>query len=266
MLLVIDCGNTNTTFAVYEGDTRLGSWRTSTNAYRTADEYAVWLTQLFALDGLEREQIDAVMIATVVPETTFNLQTLCRRHLGREPSMVGDAAVDLGIEVRIDRPREVGADRLVNAVAAHERYEGPLVVIDFGTATTFDVVDADGGYAGGVISPGINLSLEALYRAAAQLPKIAIRPPERPEGVNAPQKVIGKNTIDAMHAGIFWGYIGLIEGIVERIGLEYGAPMTVVATGGLAPLFAKSTDTIDHVDDDLTLRGLVLIHRRTVSH
>lgn len=265
MLLAIDCGNTNTNFAIFDGDDLKGSWRTSTNAARTADEYAVWLSQLMALGGMRPDVIDAVIIANVVPETSFNLRTLCRRYFELEPMQVVGGALDLGIAIRIDNPREAGADRLVNAVGAHDRYPGALIVVDFGTATTFDVVESDGGYAGGVIAPGINLSLEALYRAAAQLPKIAIQPPERPEGSNEPARVIGRNTRDAMHAGIVWGYVSLIEGLVDRIKADYGQPMTVVATGGLASLFGRSTDAIDIVDDDITLHGLVLIHRRNVQ-
>jgi type III pantothenate kinase len=263
MLLTIDCGNTNTVFAVFSGDEKRGSWRASTNVARTADEYAVWLTQLMALEGIDRSDIGDVIMATVVPEVVFNLETLCRKYFKIEPMVVGRKGVDLGIEIRIERPTEVGADRLVNAIAAHAAYEGALIVIDFGTATTFDVVEPDGGYAGGIIAPGINLSLDALYNAAAQLPRIAIRPPEMPdEGTNSPVRVIGKSTVSAMHSGIFWGYIGLIEGLVSRIKAEYGTDMTVIGTGGLAAIFADCTPVIEHVDEAITLRGLLLIHER----
>ncbi len=264
MLLVIDCGNTNTVFAVYEEGAAgpVGSWRTSTNADRTADEYAVWLTQLMALDALDTSRIDSVIMATVVPATLFSLKTLCRRHFSIDPMVVGEAPTQLGIDIRIDRPEEVGADRVVNAVAAHDRYDGPLVVIDFGTATTFDVVEADGAYAGGVIAPGINLSLDALYMAAAQLPRVAIRPPEQVPGDNDPVRVIGKSTRAAMHSGIFWGYVAMIEGMVDRIRAEYGRPMHTIGTGGLAALFADWTTAIETVDNDLTLAGLRLIHDR----
>lgn len=264
-LLAIDCGNTNTGFAVFEGEDCLGSWRASTNPARTADEYAVWLTQLLALNGLSRAAIDAAIIANVVPETAFNLHTLCRRHFGVEPTVVGDPGVDPGIDIRIDRPGEVGADRIVNAVGARARHGGPLIVVDFGTATTFDAVEADGGYAGGVIAPGINLSLEALYRSAARLPRIALAPRAGGDGGRAPARVIGKTTREAMHSGIFWGYVGLIDGIVARIEAEYGQPMTAVATGGLAPVFHGHSRSIRHVDPDMTLRGLVLIHRRNAK-
>ena len=262
MLLAIDCGNTNTGFALFDGDDCRGSWRASTEPARTADEYGVWLSQLFALDDLALDRVQAVIIATVVPETLFSLTTLSRRYFGLEPLLVGADGVDAGIDIRIDDPSEVGADRIVNAVGAGDRYGGPLIIVDFGTATTFDVVEADGGYAGGVIAPGINLSLEALYRAAARLPNIVIQPPAIAGGRAQPVRVIGRSTRQAMHAGIFWGYVGLIEGLVGRIREEYGAPMTVVATGGLAPVFGEHTAAIEHVDLDITLRGLVLIHQR----
>jgi type III pantothenate kinase len=206
-----------------------------------------------ALKDLAAADIDAAIIATVVPQALFNLRSLCREYFATEALVVGDENVELGIEVRIERPLDVGADRLVNAVAAHASYPGPLVIIDFGTATTFDVVDADGAYLGGIISPGVNLSLEALHMAAAKLPHIA---------VDRPDKVIGTGTIAAMQSGVYWGYMGLIDGLVGRIREEFGKPMTVVATGGLAPLFAKGTEVIEHTDPDLTIRGLLEIHRR----
>lgn len=253
MLLAIDSGNTNVVFAVFEEDVLRGQWRSSTDPRRSADEYAVWLTQLMALEGLEPAAVRRAIIANVVPAATHELKTLCRRYFRCEPLTVGDDGVDLGIGVLVDAPDEVGADRLVNAVAAHERYPGPVIVIDFGTATTFDVVDAQGNYRGGAIAPGIHLSLEALSAAAARLPPVAIARPSR---------VIGKATVPAMRSGIFWGYVGLIEGLVKRIREEFGAPLTVVATGGLAPMFAEATDVIAHHDKDLTLRGLMLIDRR----
>ena len=256
MLLAIDSGNTNIVFAVYDGDERRGEWRSSSDAKRTADEYGVWLNQLMGLDGLKTQDIDAGIIANVVPETLFSLKTLCRKYFACDPLIVGEKEVDLGIDILVDAPDEVGADRLVNAVAAHHRFGGPLIIIDFGTATTFDVVDEDGNYFGGVIAPGINLSLDALHAAAAQLPRVAVQRPER---------VIGKQTVSAMMSGVYWGYIGLIEGLVARIGAEFGAPMKVVATGGLAPLFAEGTDVIEELDLALTLRGLAEIHRRNTA-
>jgi type III pantothenate kinase len=254
MLLTIDSGNTNVVFSVYEGDEPKGLWRCSNNTRRTADEYMVWLTQLMELDGVDRTQIDSAIIASVVPEALFHLVSLCHRYFGCEPLVVGEAGVDLGIEILMDRPEQVGADRLVNAVAAHDRYKRALIVVDFGTATTFDIVDAAGNYAGGIIAPGINLSLEALYQAASKLPRVDIRPTE---------KVIGKATVPAMQSGIFWGYVGLIEGLITRIRDEWGDPnMPVVTTGGLAPMFAEATALFDHIDRDLTIHGLVLIERR----
>lgn len=253
MLLAIDSGNTNIVFAVYDGETRKGEWRSATNPNRTADEYAVWLTQLMALDGLTRSDVDAAILANVVPAADFSLKSLCRRYFACEPLIVGAPDVDLGIDALVDNPEEVGADRLVNAVGAHNRYPGALIVIDFGTATTFDVIDDAGNYCGGAIAPGINLSLDALDAAAAKLPRVAIHRPSR---------VIGKGTVTAMQSGIYWGYVALIEGLVARIRAEFGATMTVIATGGLAPLFAEATDVIQALDDDLTLRGLVAIHAR----
>jgi type III pantothenate kinase len=252
MLLAIDSGNTNIVFALFDGEQVRGEWRSSTDTNRTADEFGVWLTQLMAMEGLNRHDVDACIIASVVPAVVFSLKTLCRRYFGCEALVVGDEGVKLGIEIDLDRPEEVGADRLVNAVAAHKYYEGSLIVIDFGTATTFDVVDGNGTYCGGAIAPGINLSLEALHMAAAKLPRVAI---------GRPRTVIGKATVPAMRSGIFWGYCGLIEGLVTRIKKEFGAPMTVLATGGLAPLFMEAIDVIQHLDPDLTLRGLLAIHR-----
>ncbi len=260
MLLAIDSGNTNIVFAVYDADERLrGSWRASTEAKRTADEYAVWLTQLMALEGLTPDDIGGAIIANVVPATMYALKTLCTRYFKVEPLVIGEPGVDIGIEVRIARPDQVGEDRLVDAVAAHGRYGGPLILIDFGTATTFNVIGEDGAYEGGVIAPGINLSLEALDRAAAKLPRIAIKGP--------PQQVIGQATIPAMESGAYWGYVGLIEGLVARIKAEDGRALKVVATGGLAPLFARATECIDEIDPDLTLRGLLTVYRanRTAS-
>lgn len=256
MLLAIDSGNTNIVFAIYDGDERRGEWRSSSDAKRTADEYGVWLSQLMALGGLRTQDVDAGIIANVVPETLFSLKTLCRKYFACDPLIVGEPEVELGIDILVDAPDEVGADRLVNAVAAHHRFGGPLIIIDFGTATTFDVVDEDGNYFGGVIAPGVNLSLDALHAAAAQLPRVAVQRPER---------VIGKQTVPAMMSGVYWGYIGLIEGLVARIGDDFGAPMKVVATGGLAPLFAEGTDAIEELDLELTLRGLAEIYRRNTG-
>jgi len=254
MLLAIDSGNTNAVFAVYEGDALKASWRISTNARRTADEYAIWLTQLLALAGLKPGDIDATIIGNVVPDAGFNLAQLCKRYLNSEPIVVGEPDCTVGIGIDVDMPeKDVGADRIANAVAAQNRYKRPLIVVDFGTATTFDVVDKRGNYCGGIIAPGINLSLQALEMAAAQLPHIAIR---------KPLAVVGRSTVPAMQSCVFWGYIGLIEGLVKRIREERGEKMSTVATGGLAPLFAGATEAIERVDPDLTLWGLRLIYRR----
>jgi type III pantothenate kinase len=254
MLLAIDSGNTNVVCAVYAGDDLRGSWRAATNPNRTADEYAVWLIQVMALAGLAPSDIDAAIIGSVVPEATFNLARLCQRYFASEPLIVGRPECSVGIGVDLDMPEEeVGADRLANAVASQDRYRPPLIVIDFGTATTFDVIDRVGNYSGGVIAPGINLSLRALDMAAAQLPRI---------GVRRPPTVVGRSTVPAMQSGVFWGYLGLVEGLVQRIRAERGEAMEVIATGGLAPVLAEATDIIDHVDPDLTLWGLRLIYRR----
>jgi type III pantothenate kinase len=252
MLLAIEQGNTNTLFAVHDGAEWIAQWRTATEASRTADEYAVWLTQLLAMRGLTLGDLDGCIISSVVPQSIFNLRNLSRRYLEVEPLVIGEN-VDLGMPVRILKPKEAGADRLVNALGAHLKYPGDLIVIDSGTATTFDVIAADGAFEGGVIAPGINLSLQALHEAAAMLPRIAIQKPE---------KVIGKDTVSNMQSGVFWGYIALIEGLVARIKAEWGKPMTVIGTGGVASLFEGATDSIDAFDPDLTIRGLLEIWRR----
>jgi type III pantothenate kinase len=251
MLLAINANNTNTVFALWDGATLKGSWRTATEAKRTADEYVVWFDHLLALAKLSRGNIDGAVIASVVPDVNFNLVTLCKKYCNTTPLIVGDKGVKLGMKALVDRPDEVGADRIVNTVAAHDRYKGPLIVVDFGTATTLDVVDEKGNYCGGVIAPGINLSLAALHAAAAKLPSIRIRRTD---------KVIGKDTESCMQSGIYWGYIGLVEGLVARIRAEFGAKMKTVATGGLAPLFENSTPALETVDPALNLWGLRLIY------
>ena len=252
MLLAIEQGNTNTLFAVHDGADWIAQWRTATESTRTADEYAVWLSQLLTMRGLSINQLDGCIISSVVPQSIFNLRNLSRRYLNVEPLVIGDN-VELGMPVRILKPSEAGADRLVNAIGAHLVYPGDLIIIDSGTATTFDVVAADGAFEGGVIAPGINLSLQALHEAAAMLPRIAIQKPER---------VIGKDTVSNMQSGVFWGYVALIEGLVARIKAEWGKPMTVIGTGGVASLFEGATESIDRFDPDLTIRGLLEIWRR----
>ena len=251
MLLAINANNTNTCFAIWDGAELKGNWRIATDGKRTADEYVVWFDHLLGLEALSRSTIDGVAVASVVPETNFNLLTFSRRYCGTEPLFVGERGVELGAKALVDRPEEVGADRLCNTVGAHDRHKGPLVVVDFGTTTNFDVVDRNGNYCGGVIAPGINLSLTALHMAAAKLPSVRISRTER---------VIGKDTVSCMQSGIYWGYVGLVEGLVGRIKAEFGAPMRTVATGGLAPLFAGATAAVETVDPDLTLWGLRLVY------
>ncbi|WP_313416831.1 type III pantothenate kinase [Brevundimonas diminuta] len=262
MLLAIEQGNTNTLFAVHDGQEWVFQWRTATDPMRTADEYAVWLHQLFEMrgQGQTMADMDGCIISSVVPQSIFNLRNLARRYLNVEPLVIGEN-VELGIEVRIHKPSEAGADRLVNAIGALQVYEGDLLLIDSGTATTFDVVSGANGqgagaFEGGLIAPGINLSLQALHEAAAKLPRIAIQRPDT---------VIGRDTVTSMQSGVFWGYIALIEGLVDRIKAEWGKPMTVIGTGGVASLFEGATDSIDRFDPDLTIRGLLEIWRRN-SH
>jgi type III pantothenate kinase len=252
MLLVVDAGNTNVVFAIWDGTMWRGTWRIATEPQRTSDEYAVWLLTLLRLTGLNPEEVSAAVIGTVVPVALYHLRRLCRDWFEVEP-LIARADLNWGFDIRVDQPQDVGADRLLNALAAHRSFGGPLIVVDFGTATTFDVVDGDGAYLGGVIAPGINLSLEALHQAAARLPRI---------GIGRPQAVIGRGTVAAMQSGIYWGYVGLIEGLVERIKAEYGAPMKVLGTGGLAPLFAEGTLVIEKIEPDLTLDGLRLLAER----
>ena len=255
MLLAIDAGNTNVVFALIEGETILARWRIATDPRRTADQYIVWLHQLMLLEGRDRAEVEAVIIASVVPRAMHNLLTLAQKYFGVEALVAGRAPVEWGIDLDVVEPAAVGADRAVNAIAAHAAHAGDLVVVDFGTATTFDVVDYRGAYKGGLIVPGVNLSLEALVAAAAKLPRIAI---EAPLG----DSIIGRTTEDQMQNGIYWGYVSLIEGLVARLRAEIGRPATVVATGGLASLFMERTPVFDVVESDLTIRGLALMYAR----
>ena len=252
MLLAIDTGNTNTLFAIHDGKDWAVEWRIATDPARTADEYAVWFHQLMEMQGLNFSDLTACVISTVVPQSLFNIRNLARRHLNVEPVVIGEEGVDIGIGVRIDNPKEVGADRLVNSLGAVQKYKGNLIIIDSGTATTFDVVSDDKHFEGGIIAPGINLSVKALHEAAAQLPRIAIV---------KPNKVVGKNTVEAMQSGIFWGYIGLIDGLVRKIIEEDGRDFTVIGTGGVASLFQGASETIQHYDSNLTIDGLLEIWR-----
>lgn len=251
MLLAIDVGNTNSVFALHDGKSFVGEWRCSTSSSRTADEYFVWLTQMLQHHHLDHAMVDSVVISNTAPATLFNLRVLCDRYFDCRPLVVGKEGCRLPCEIRVDNPAEVGPDRLVNTIAAYDRHGGEIVVVDFGTATTLDVVAHDGAYIGGAIAPGINLSLDALHGAAAHLPRI---------DVTRPPHVIGRNTVHCMQSGIYWGYIGLIEGIAARIGNERGHEMRLVATGGLSPLFARGSEMINIVEPDLTMRGLALIH------
>ncbi len=250
MLLAIDCGNTNIVFAISENYKIIRRWRINTNIHRTADEYSVWLIKLLEIEDLDFSSISDCIIATVVPEALLSLKIFNEKFLGLSPFIVGEKNVKLGINVNIDIPSEAGADRLVNAVSVNKFYKKPSIVIDFGTATTFDVVGEGGSYEGGVIAPGINLSLEALYMAASRLPRISI-------DSKLQKNVIGKNTKHSMLSGIYWGYISLIEGIVKRIKEESNQNYTVIATGGLSEIFSKNCNAIQVIDNDLTINGLI---------
>ena len=255
MLLAIDAGNTNVVFALVEGRRIKARWRIATDPRRTADEYAVWLSQLLQIEGYERRDVTRVVLATVVPRALHNLQVLAQKYFRTEALIAGRAPLEWGIAIDVDEPGSLGADRAVNTVAAHALHAGDLIVIDFGTATTFDVSDYNGAYKGGIIAPGINLSLDALVTAAAKLPRIAVEAPAAPG-------VIGRNTVDQMQIGIFWGYVAMIEGLVARLKAEVGRPVKVIATGGLATLFQPHTTVFDAVESDLTIQGLAIMAER----
>ena len=253
MLLTIDSGNTNTVFGLYdlENDRLIKAFRTITDPTRTADEYIVWLAALMELNGYNYRKVKWAVMASVVPEASFNLISLCRRYFNCEPVNI-DATSPLGIKICIERPEQLGADRIVNALAGHQSYGDDLILIDFGTATTFDVVGKNGDYMGGIIAPGVRLSLRTLHMAAAKLPLVEIaRPPH----------IIGKNTEDAMQSGVYWGYVAMIEGMIKRIESEYGRTMQTIATGGLSETLANDTPAISKVDRTLTLRGLAAGYR-----
>jgi type III pantothenate kinase len=253
MLLAVDAGNTNLVFALVDGGEIKARWRIATDPRRTADQYAVWLHQLLELEGFAKADVSAVIIGTVVPRALHNLEVLASKYFHVEPLIAGQGQAEWPLELDVDEPQNVGADRALNAIAAHARHSGDLIVIDFGTATTFDVVSATGAYTGGIIAPGINLSLDALVNAAAKLPRIAIEAP-------ATNSVIGRTTESQMLIGIYWGYVAMIEGLVDRLKAEIGRPVTVVSTGGLATLFDKHTDVFDVIEPDLTIQGLSLLH------
>lgn len=260
MLLAVDAGNTNIVFALVAtgagGREIKARWRIATDPRRTADEYAVWLSQLLALEGFSRDDVEAVVISTVVPRALHNLQVLASKYFRTDALVAGRAPLEWGLALDVDEPQNLGADRAVNTIAAHALHPGDLIVIDFGTATTVDHSDYTGAYKGGIIAPGINLSLDALVNAAAKLPRIAI---EAPVG---PVSVIGRNTVDQMNIGIYWGYIAMIEGLVARMKQEVGRPVKVVATGGLATLFERHTNVFDAIEPDLTIQGLAIMWER----
>ncbi len=251
MLLAIDCGNTNTVFSIWDGKSFLGTWRTSTEWQRTADQYFVWLTALMGFQKIDA-RINAVIISSTVPRVVFNLRVLADRYFNCRPLVVGKPDCRLPVAPRVDEGTQVGPDRLVNTAGAFDRHGGNLIVVDFGTATTFDVVEDDGAYVGGIIAPGVNTSLEALHAAAAALPHV---------DVSRPQRVVGTNTVACMQSGIFWGYVGLVREICDRIKGERGQDMRIIGTGGLASLFGQGDVLFDLIEDDLTMHGLTVIHR-----
>jgi type III pantothenate kinase len=256
MLLAIDAGNTNVVFALLEGGEIRARWRIATDPRRTADEYAVWLSQLLSLEGYDRSDATGVIVATVVPRALHNLQVLSSKYFKTDAVIAGQGKAGWGFALDVEEPDSLGADRALNVIAGHALHKGDLIIIDFGTATTFELVDYRGAYKGGIIAPGINLSLDALVTAAAKLPRIAITAPATPS-------VIGRNTVDQMHIGIYWGYVAMIEGLVARMKAEIGRPVKVIATGGLAILFEKRTDVFDVIEPDLTIQGLAMLWERS---
>ena len=249
MLLAIDCGNTNTIFSIWDGNKFVSTWRIATDHQRTADQYFVWLSSLMSLQNV-KVTITDVIISSTVPRVVFNLRVLSDRYFDTRPIVVGKPECRIPIEVRVETGTAVGPDRVVNSVAGYNLYGGNLIIVDFGTATTFDVVDHDGAYIGGVIAPGVNLSLQALHQMAAALPHVDIA---------KPKEVIGKNTVSCMQSGVFWGYIGLVKEICRKIKEEKKEAMRVIATGGLAPLLQSTEKLFENVEENLTMHGLRLI-------
>jgi len=255
MLLAVDVGNTNVVFALFDGDAIKARWRITSDPRRTGDEYAVWLLQLMELEGFDRADVGSVIIGSVVPRAMHNLTVLAEKYFGTTPIVAGQGRADWGFLVDVDEPASLGADRALNAIAVHAQHPGDAIVVDFGTATTFDFIDYSGSYKGGIIAPGLNLSLDALVGATAKLPRIAIEAP-------AGKSVLGRNTEDQMLIGVFWGYVAMMEGLIARMRTEIGRPAKVIATGGLAVLFDGKTDLFDQVEPDLTLHGLRLLAQR----
>jgi type III pantothenate kinase len=258
MLLAIDAGNTNIVFALVDSGAIRARWRIATDVRRTADEYSVWLHQLLQLEGLSKDEVDVVIIGTVVPRATHNLEVLAGKYFGVTALIAGQGEAAWPIPLEVDEPQSVGADRALNAMAAHAKYPGELVVVDFGTATTFDLVGSSGAYKGGIIAPGINLSIDALVNAAAKLPRIAIETP-------ADDSVIGRTTERQMLIGIYWGYVAMMEGLIARLRKEVGGEVTVIGTGGLANLFDGRTELFDAVEPDLTIQGLNLLYEQVAT-
>ena len=252
MLLVIDAGNTNTSLGVYRGQDLLAHWRLTTNASRTVDEYGVLARNLFELAQMDFKAIDAIAIASVVPPLNYTLRRMAEVYFNLTPLFI-DHTTDTGLRILYQPPSDVGADRIVDAVAAVEKYGAPCIVVDFGTATTFNAINAQGEYLGGVITPGIMISSEALFARTAKLPRVDIR---------RPHKVVGSSTVEAMQSGLYYGYAGLVDGVLERMREEVQGQPRIIATGGLAPLIATASKFIEKVDDTLTLEGLRLIHAR----
>lgn len=257
MLLVADVGNTNVVFALFDRkgsgkENILARWRIATDPRRTGDEYAVWLLQLLAIEGFDKADVTQILIGSVVPRAEHNLTVLARKYFNIMPVFAGQASAEWTFEIDVDQPSSLGADRALNCVAANAIYGGDLIVVDFGTATKFEAIDFNGAYKGGIIAPGINLSLDALVGKTAKLPRIGIRAPET-------DSVIGRTTEEQMLIGVYWGYVAMMEGLIERMRHEIGRPAKVVATGGLAILFDERTDIFDAVDADLTIRGLAIL-------